>query len=217
MQDKVEMLLKLFQESGEEETLDNGPIFETFGKETRGRVRCVGSTISRKAMMASAFAREMLQEVHTDHDDWREKVDSLKEEMEVVKSTVIEFVKDFKSEKFASSSHDIHTTCTTTIASLTSTTPTSTPQFFSSNELIPCKILSYSGEICGYGRKTQLNVVPLVHGHCLKPREVRIILDKIKVHDCLLWGGKRASCSTLGDVGIGGFLYWNDDLLPPPR
>ena len=102
MQDKVEMLLKLFQESGEEETLDSGPIFDTFGKETRGRARCVGSTISRKAMMASAFAREMLQEVHTDHDDWREKVDSLKEEMEVVKSTVIEFVKDFKSGKFVS-------------------------------------------------------------------------------------------------------------------
>ena len=124
------MLLKMFQESGEEETLDRGPIFETFGKETRGGVCCVGSTISRKAMMVSAIARVMLQEVNTDHDDWREKVDILKEEVAVLKSTVIDFVKEFKSGNFMCGGHNIHTTRTITVALPISATPTSTPRFF---------------------------------------------------------------------------------------
>ena len=110
--------------------MDSGPIFETFGKETRGGVHYVGSTISRKAMMASAFAREMLQEVNTVHNDWREKVDILKEEVEVLKSTVIDFVKEFKSGNFMCGGHNIHTTRTITVALPISATPTSTPRFF---------------------------------------------------------------------------------------
>ena len=100
-------------------------------------------------MMASAFAREMLQGVNTDHDDWREKVDILKEEVAVLKSTVIGFVKEFKSGNFMYGGHKLHTTRSTNVAPSTSATPITTPQFSSSDELISCKILSYSSHLCG--------------------------------------------------------------------
>lgn len=68
-----------------EETLDSGPIYEVFGQETRGRVRCIGSSISRKALLASAFAREMLKEVNGRRGDRMEKADELRKDRDGIK------------------------------------------------------------------------------------------------------------------------------------
>ena len=209
------MLLDVYQASGQEETLDAGPIFDVFGKDTRGRVRCVGSTISRTAILASAFAREMLQEVNADNESWKDHVDNLREEMEGVKSTLSDFVKNFESGKFVCVGHNSHALPSPNTATPSSpfTPPTSQVSSFSS--MVECKILSHTGQVVGYGRKLPPGAVSSVHFHELGKREVKIVLDLIKVPEYPVWGGKQGSCETLGDVGNNGFLYWHDDFLPP--
>ena len=215
------MLLKAFKDKGEEETLDSGPIYEVFGKETRGRVRCIGSNISRKAMLATAFAREMLKEVNGRRDDWMEKVNELREDIDGLKSTFTQFLEDFKSGKFVNVGPDFHATTSPVTKTRTMESPTSVPNarstthFPSLDDLIPCKILSYKGEIVGYGRKSKIGAVTLVHGYRLGQREVSVVLDKIMLSEYSVWDKIEGFGSTLEEVGKGGIMYWHDDFLLP--
>ncbi|KAM7509828.1 hypothetical protein LguiB_008703 [Lonicera macranthoides] len=214
----IKLLLKVFQERGEKETLDSGPIYEVFGKDSRGRVRCVGSNIFRKAMLTSAFAHEMLAKVSMKDNGCEEKVDKIMEEVERMKSAFTQFIEDFKSGKFVSVRHNFETSRTT--ETLACENPLSVPltrlttQSQVGDDEINCNILSYKGEIVGSGRKLKIGVVTEVHGHKLKLREVKVVLDKILMPNHSLWGGQQGCATTLEDVDVGEIMYWHDNFLP---
>ena len=220
LQDQIEFLLKVFKERGEKETLDSDPISEVFGKDLKGRVRCVGSRISRKAMLNSAFAREMLAKVNSERDGCQEKVDKLANEVEGLKGLFKQFINEFRDGKFTSTAAPNVEKSTHTKAHTNETPLNAPPTSLATSsqvgdEGINCKILSYKREIVGYGRKSRIGVVTMVHNHVLELREVKVVVDKILIPNNSLWGGQQGCATTLEDIGRGGYMYWHDDLLPP--
>ncbi|KAM7515607.1 hypothetical protein LguiA_005190 [Lonicera macranthoides] len=220
--DQIEFLLKVFKERGEKETLDSGPINEVFGKDSRGRVRCVGSHVSRKAMLNSSFAREMLAEVKSKRDCCEEKVDKLAEEVDGLKGRFKQFIDEFRDGKFVSTATPNVRKSTYTDEAHTNENPLTAPPPTSlatpsqvGDEGINCKILSYKREIVGYGRKSNFGAVTNVHDHILELREVKVVVDKILIPNHSLWGGQQGCATTLEDIGRGGIMYWHDDFFPP--
>ena len=157
----------------------------------------------------------MLEEVKEDTENWKDHVDHLRSDVEGIKSSLDEFITDFKTGKFSCVGHNVQEL--PTIGTGTPSCSRSSPAFEVPNftSLIECKILSHTRELVGYGRKTQPGAVSTVHFHTLRKNEVRVLLDDIKVPEYPVWGGKQAHCENLEDVGKNGIMYWLDDLCPP--
>ncbi|KAF5185117.1 hypothetical protein FRX31_025295 [Thalictrum thalictroides] len=199
------------RQTGGVETLDSGPIFDTFGVDKRGRVRFVGP-ISRKALLASSFARQMLEEVDLEWDGWRQEMNVLQENKEKIMSQLNELVECLKSGKYNqvpsqhTPSHDSHNNA--------SSNHFGSPSY-SQVSNISCAILSHTGVVVAYGTKTPISIERVVNGHCMQSREAKVLIDELKDRSYSVWGGEQDGAKTLGDVARGSYLYWHDDFLPP--
>ncbi|KAF5185643.1 hypothetical protein FRX31_024770 [Thalictrum thalictroides] len=199
------------RQTGGVETLDSGPIFDTFGVDKRGRVLCVGP-ISRKALLASSFEREMLEEVDLERDGWRKEMNVLHENNEKIVSQLNKLVEGLKSGKYNqvpsqhTPSHDSQNNASSNNFGFPS---------YSQLSHISCAILSHTGVVVAYGTKTPIGTERVVNGHRMQPREAKVLIDEVKDRSYSVWGGEQDGAMTLGEVSRGSYLYWHDDFLPP--
>ncbi|KAL5704478.1 hypothetical protein ACHQM5_022904 [Ranunculus cassubicifolius] len=189
------------------ETMDSGPLFDTFGVDKGGSTRCVGSTVSRKAMLASSFARQMLEEVDLERVEWKEEMKSMKSDL---LSQMKELIEGLRHGDFSSNGQK-ETMPSTTLLTNHSLDAGCTSQFA---QPIPCKVMSHTGTIVAYGVKVPLGSATVLDGHVMRQREAKVLLDQIVDSSYPVWGGEQDGAKTLGEVLPGTFLYWHDDFLP---
>lgn len=126
------------RQKGEVDTIDSGPVFEFFGKEKRGRTRCVGY-ISRTSLMSSSFARDMLEEADEKHDEWfNEMKTMMAENNEKLMSQVNELLDGIRKGKYCNHGSNQNHEGTTPLTNVSSG---STPLSF--EEPIPCQVLFF--------------------------------------------------------------------------
>ncbi|KAF5174995.1 hypothetical protein FRX31_035418 [Thalictrum thalictroides] len=175
----------------------------------RGRVRCVGSTISRKALLALAFARQLLEVVDIESDEWREKLNSLEESNEKILAQMNELVEGLRSGRYnhfpnqSTPSNELNNGSNNDFGSSS----------YSNATIIPCAIMSHTEKIVAYGTKIPIGTDRTLNGHVMQPREAKVLIDEVKDRSYAVWGGEQDGAKTLGDVKLGSFLFWHDDLL----
>ncbi|KAL5714184.1 hypothetical protein ACHQM5_016179 [Ranunculus cassubicifolius] len=198
------------REKGNVETLDSGPLFDTFGVDKGGSTRCVGSTISRTALMASSFARQMLAEVDLERVEWREEMKSLKADNQQVISQMKELTDGLRNGRYSNCGSTQHV-LTDIPPSCPSSNPGSSSQFF---QWIPCRVLSHTGVVVSHGSKAPLGTTHSLNGHVMLPRETKVLIDEVIDITYPVFGGVQDGANTLGEVASGTILYWHDDYLP---
>ncbi|KAL5730193.1 hypothetical protein ACHQM5_003045 [Ranunculus cassubicifolius] len=191
------------RDTNDVEPLDTQRMIKTFGEKIEERTRCIGSTISNSRWMASAFAREMLEEVECENDGWKNRLESIEPTNAMLVSKVDELIEGMRSGNLRSGANQNPLGDTST--NLGSSNPLPEPT--------QCEILGWGKVVVAIG--TPCGAADVVHGHKLGQSEKKVLIDEIIDPECLLWGKRQGCATTLMEEGVGGFIYWDDSHLAP--
>ncbi|KAL5730192.1 hypothetical protein ACHQM5_003044 [Ranunculus cassubicifolius] len=203
---KFEEFLQLMHETDDVEPFDCDSFINSFKSSSiRKRTRCIPSTMTSTRFAASAFAREMLEEVESERDVWKNRLESIEATNAMLVSKVDELIEAMRSGKFKDGANQKPSGNISTNPGSSNSLPESTK----------CKILGWGNVVVAHGRRTPCGSADIMHGHKLGPEEAKVLVDRVIDPEYPVWNKRQGCATTLSDIGVGGFMYWHEAYLVP--
>ncbi|KAM7475164.1 hypothetical protein LguiB_022407 [Lonicera macranthoides] len=183
-----------------------------FGKDTRGRTRGVGSTVSRSSIEASLPAVYLLETERVEGREVKGRLNQLEKYVKDMNTSISNELCNIKTLLSAT----VRKSPTRDGASAThGASSSSNAEHGLLDDGIICEIKGFNGRVIGKGRVDGSHR-EIVHNHVVDYKEeVLLIIDVIFDPNACIYLGQQGCAENLGDLGSGGYVVWLKSLVKP--